>query len=238
MAVCLSLYFISPLTNIIMSASGSNNRRRSIIPGPVGILSNEPNISLSIDTTRSSHSTATSQLSAFMSTSWRAASRALEFEEIDELDLIFLSQPDPDVLKSSIADRMKKSGISSIISVIQGDRDLQVPRLLVIVQQAVFTAYGMWTLRLLDPTGSMSAYLSVRATKSHDAITSPGSCLLLQRVSVFVNKVPFERFLNIHEDCIVSVFPLTLPLDHQDSRSDSAQDHDGNGNDDQGLPTR
>ena len=77
---------------------------------------------------------------------------------------------------------MRASGICTVKEVVDGDRDLKVPRLLCTVQQAHLSAFGLWVLRLRDPSGIMTGYLSVNASKLHASILCRGSVLLLSNV--------------------------------------------------------
>lgn len=88
---------------------------------------------------------------------------------------------------------MQTSGICTVREVVDGDRDLKVTRMLVLVQQAHLSAFGLWVLRLRDPTGTMMGYLSLNAAKLHGSIISRGSIILLAnvRTSYFKNFIDF-----------------------------------------------
>jgi hypothetical protein len=77
---------------------------------------------------------------------------------------------------------MRGLRICSVKEVVDGDRDLKVPRLLCLVQQAHLSAFGLWVLRLRDPSGVMTGYLSANASKLHASIICRGSVLLLMNV--------------------------------------------------------
>ena len=103
---------------------------------------------------------------------------------------------------------MRAADICSVQEVVVGDRDLKVPRLLVLVQQAHLSAFGLWVLRLKDPTGAMIGYLSLNAAKMHASIISRGSVILLSNVRPSYLK----HFINIE-----SLIDIVLYLNTSDN---------------------
>ena len=88
--------------------------------------------------------------------------------------------------------------------VVEGNCDLRVQRLAALVDRAFRTEdEDAWVVDLVDPTLAMvRGYLTADAAALHGGILVPGAAVLLENVSIFVNKSPFARYLNVHEDCI------------------------------------
>ena len=98
----------------------------------------------------------------------------------------------------------------TIVDILQGKTDFLVPRMVLIVESAVHSVEGVWTLRLRDFSGpSITGVLQTSVAKKHEAegILNAGSAIALHKISVLLCPTNNTRSLNIHEVCVLAVFP-------------------------------
>ncbi len=99
-----------------------------------------------------------------------------------------------------------KLKMSTVLRILEGDSDLRVPRVLVVIDKVIVDGTSV-ILHLYDPTGAMvRGFTSTRVLKEFPGLANPGSSLVLENVAVFVNKNPFERVLSVHGDTIKAIF--------------------------------
>ena len=98
----------------------------------------------------------------------------------------------------------------TIVDILQGKNDFLVPRMVLIVEGAQHSAEGVWTLRLRDFSGlSITGVLETKVAKKHEAegILNAGTAIALHKISVLLCPTSNTRSLNIHEVCVMAVFP-------------------------------
>mmetsp|Transcript_16964 Transcript_16964/g.28307 ORF Transcript_16964/g.28307 Transcript_16964/m.28307 type:complete len:180 (+) Transcript_16964:128-667(+) len=86
--------------------------------------------------------------------------------------------------------------------------DLRIPRLMAVVQNAQLSHAGVWMLTLTDCTGEhMTALVDPVTLATFEGFGSAGTALLLENVSIFLERATLERCLNLHRLCIAACFP-------------------------------
>lgn len=140
-----------------------------------------------------------------MSDGWRSL--------LQHLGVDYNHDQNQDEMSQSVAERgfgsdiraQTNSGLQSTVEdVVMGNCDLCVPRLVALVDRAYRAEdEDAWVLDLTDPTlAVVPAYLTAKTAGRYPGILVPGAAVLLERVSIFVNKSPFARHLNVHDKCI------------------------------------
>ena len=194
------------------------------IPGPISqgasssSSSSSARLSLSSSSTYTTSSASeTSQASCnteanieiFFSPAWRNMCKNLDLP-MESIDRLYLTKADPELIISSITSVVRKASPCMIADILQGDFDLRVPRLIAIIHQVITTSEGSKMVRLLDSTGTITGYYSGNVLKMHSAACCQGTCMLLKNIVIFVNKSdPIDRYLNIHDQCIVAMCPAS-----------------------------
>lgn len=110
--------------------------------------------------------------------------------------------------------------LCTIEDIASGMYDLQIPHLLVYLAEMTPCEHvGSYTLTLRDNTGSISGMLSGKdlqyinqffahgnplggSESFSDATIRAGCVLYLQKVPIFVTKLPFARWIVVHRDCV------------------------------------
>jgi hypothetical protein len=106
-----------------------------------------------------------------------------------------------------ITKRLKRNVYAfTIREILEGNVDLRIPRLLCVVHKAIYHPGDVWVVKLVDSTGCMSGHISCSCFKLFGGFPEAGTVLVLENCSVFVNKIPLERHVNISDENIVSVY--------------------------------
>lgn len=109
-----------------------------------------------------------------------------------------------EAMKESVEDIMP----CTILSILTSD-DLRVTRLMAVVQNAQLSHAGVWMLTLTDCTGEhVTALVDPVTLSSFDGLGSAGTALLVENVSIFLERTTLERCLNLHRLCIAACFPV------------------------------
>ena len=85
-------------------------------------------------------------------------------------------------------------------------RLLIVPRVLCIVHKPIHHLEDVGVVNLVDSTGCMNGYITCNCLKMHKGIFQAGSAIVLENCSLFINKIPLERHINIHDENVIAVY--------------------------------
>eukprot|EP01036_Dinobryon_divergens_P028356 gene28355-37288_t len=109
-------------------------------------------------------------------------------------------------LNSLLSSLALSNKASSIGSVHDGVTDLRIPHLVALIEDYRVYCDGSWILELVDSSGYISGFVSARNVKQVGGLFCRGAS-----VSIFVNKCPFYRTLNIHPRCVRAIVPPESP---------------------------
>lgn len=94
----------------------------------------------------------------------------------------------------------------TIREILEGNADLRVPRVLCIVHKPIHHLEDVGVVNLVDSTGCMNGYITSNCLKMHKGIFQAGSAIVLENCSLFINKIPLERHINIHDENVIAVY--------------------------------
>jgi hypothetical protein len=103
---------------------------------------------------------------------------------------------------------LKKVLKYNIDDVIEGKCDLVVPRMIAIINNVSRCLDGSWMMKLIDPFSKswIVAYVAKEIETVHEGLLVEGNAILLENCSIFVNKRPFSRMINIVQRNLIAIY--------------------------------
>ena len=109
----------------------------------------------------------------------------------------------------------EQATLCSLAAVNRGDFDFQVPQLAGVVERLARNDDADASFTIVDPTGRIDGFFHPKVMQAYGASLAVGASVLLQRVTLYVSGPGTQRHLNVHPDCVASVF-VTPPPDAED----------------------
>ena len=103
---------------------------------------------------------------------------------------------------------LKKVLKYNIDDVIEGRCDLVVPRMIAIINTVSRCLDGSWMIKLIDPFSKswILAYVAKEIETVHQGLLVEGNAILLENCSIFINKRPFSRVINIVQRNLIAIY--------------------------------
>jgi len=96
----------------------------------------------------------------------------------------------------------------NIDDVNEGKCDLVVPRMIAIINTVSRCLDGSWMIKLIDPFSKswILAYVAKDIETVHEGLLVEGNAILLENCSIFINKRPFSRVINIVQRNLIAIY--------------------------------
>lgn len=96
----------------------------------------------------------------------------------------------------------------NIDDIIQGKCDLVVPRMIAVINTVSRCLDGSWMIKLIDPSSKngILAYVGKEIETLHEGLLVEGNTILLENCSIFINKKPFSRMINIVQRNLIAIY--------------------------------
>lgn len=128
----------------------------------------------------------------------------------ENLDIL-LPVPGEDIIRNR-AYRFRRSQICAVLSdVLRGEHDLRVPHLCAVIIAVDKRTRDEMGVTLEDPTGKIGGFLDSRTIAENVAVLEVGAVLILKGAAIFVTGPGTKRFINVHHETIVRIFPVSTP---------------------------
>lgn len=103
----------------------------------------------------------------------------------------------------------------NIDDIIQGKCDLVVPRMIAVINTVSRCLDGSWMIKLIDPSSKngILAYVGKEIEIVHEGLLVEGNTILLENCSIFINKKPFSRMINIVQRNLIAIY-TSLKIDN------------------------
>jgi len=100
------------------------------------------------------------------------------------------------------------TNIYNINDILHGKCDLVIPRMMAMIHSVSRCLDGSWMIKLIDPSSSscIVAYVAKEVESMDEGLLVEGNTILLENCSIFINKRPFSRMINIVHRNIIAIY--------------------------------
>lgn len=105
-------------------------------------------------------------------------------------------------------DVINSANMYDIDCILKGKCDLVVPRMMAVIQGVSRCLDGSWMIKLIDPSSinCIVAYVAKEVESMDEGLLVEGNTILLENCSIFINKRPFSRMINIVQRNIIAIY--------------------------------
>ena len=150
---------------------------------------------------------------------------------LDDLGIQHIKENDDHDIEMMIKE-MKKVLKYNIDDVIEGKCDLVVPRMIGIINTVSRCLDGSWMIKLIDPFSKswILAYVAKEIETVHQGLLVEGNAILLENCSIFINKRPFRRVINIVQRNRIAIYSSRSLVEKENHNSNDNNNDNTNSN--------